>query len=196
MAARYYYSISFTRVWREFERWRRKDQRSSSVFLQRVVGVVETDLGRGIVVAAERCGKGRYAPTLRELAARGEVDGKIQAAFDHFCSKVELADIVVSDLNPRNIVYAVDPHGRAHFVLIDGTGDDTLIPVLRMSSALNRIAKKRKIAGLRRKVERLSPRASRSNLPGLSEGFVRDEDAEARWRSRPARSQETRKSGC
>jgi hypothetical protein len=149
LAARYYYSISFVRVWREFERFRR---RGGGDLLQRVIGMVDTDLGPGLVAKAERGSDGGYAPTLSKLARCGEIDG---AAFDRFCSEVDSADIVVSDLNPGNVVYAVDSEGGTRFVLVDGTADDTLIPILRMSKALNRIIKKRKIAVLRRKIDRI-----------------------------------------
>jgi hypothetical protein len=162
LAARYYFAISFKRVWREFERWRRKGKESSSRFLQRVAGVVETDLGPGLVVEAERDINGGYAPTLRALATRGEIEGDVRAAFNRFCSELEASDVVLSDLNPGNIVYAVDPLGGSRFVLIDGTGDDTFIPVLRMSKTLNRMTKARKIAGLRRRIDRLGSGAHSS----------------------------------
>jgi hypothetical protein len=97
----------------------------------------------------------------------------VRAAFDRFCIEVEASDVVVSDLNLKNIVYAVGPEGDARFVLIDGTGDDTLIPVLRMSKTLNRIVKKRKIAGTRRTLDRLvaAAEADGEKSPGNAATF-------------------------
>jgi hypothetical protein len=118
-------------------------------FLQKIVGFVETDLGMGLVVEAVRSRDGGSAPTVATLASKGLMDGPKLEALDRFLEEVVASPAIVADLNPFNVVYSDAPPHEPHFVLIDGIGHKNLVPLERMSSAINRWSKVRKVARFR-----------------------------------------------
>jgi hypothetical protein len=111
--------------------------------LQKIVGVVETDLGLGVVVEALFDRDGRYAPTLYQLSARQGIDDEARAELEKFARWMVRADIVLNDINARNIVYAHEDGYGSFFVLVDGYGG---VPRLleRLWPLLHRASKKRK----------------------------------------------------
>ncbi len=118
-------------------------------FLQKIVGFAETDFGMGLVVEAVRSRDGGYAPTVATLANKGLIDATMTKALDRFLDEVVASPAIVADLNPFNVVYADAPPEAPHFVLIDGIGHKNLIPLERMSTAINRWSKVRKVARFR-----------------------------------------------
>lgn len=147
LSSRYYGVAPIARELREFVR-ANVEQGGHPGFLQRIVGFVDTDLGLGVVARAERDRDGRLAPTMQSLLEKGRVDEQVLSDLSRFCDAVLESRIVVSDLNSWNIVYSYRPGRGRRFVLVDGTGDKTLIPILRMSPLLRQRAKRRKIAKL------------------------------------------------
>jgi hypothetical protein len=121
-------------------------------FLQKIVGFVETDMGMGLVVEAVRAADGTSAPTVAELAARGDLDRDRLAELDRFLDAMVASPVIVADLNPFNVVYGCPPGGAAQFVLIDGIGHKNLIPLERMSAGINRWSKTRKAERFRQMV--------------------------------------------
>jgi len=118
-------------------------------FLQKIVGFVETDLGMGLVVEAVRSRDGGFAPTVATLASKGLMDAAKMKALDDFLDEVIASPAIVADLNPFNVVYGDASPGAPHFVLIDGIGHKNVIPLERMSAAINRWSKARKVARFR-----------------------------------------------
>jgi hypothetical protein len=122
-------------------------------FLQKIVGVVETDMGMGFVVEAVRGRDGSYGPTVAELIERGEMDqaawGKLAEFFDGLMN----SPVIVADLHPSNVVLGYTPEHGDHFVLIDGIGFKNLIPLDRISARVNRWGKDRKVRKLRADLE-------------------------------------------
>ena len=110
--------------------------------LQQFRGLVTTDKGPGRLVGAETSGS-RLAPTLRDLAQGGRLSPKVRADLDAFFVWLFSSVIVVGDLHAGNLVYAGDRENR-RFVLIDGLGDKTFVP-LGAWHAGSRLARKRRI---------------------------------------------------
>ncbi|MEF2070936.1 YrbL family protein [Consotaella aegiceratis] len=127
-------------------------------WLEQVVGFTETDRGIGLVVVAERW-EGGLAPTLAQVIAAGEFDAQAKIDFDVFCRELVDSPIVVNDSNLRNIVYSGDASGRRRFVLIDGYGETSFMPLKSWLPWLNRRAKLKMVASLRRRVARRIERA-------------------------------------
>jgi hypothetical protein len=139
------------------------------VFLQRVMGLVYTDLGAGLVVVAEYGRDGKLALTLADLIRSGTFDAPAEAAFERFIDQLMASDVIVEDINPRNLVYAYSAEAGDHFVLIDGIGFKTLLPLERLHRALNRWSKRSKIKALRARVARdLRLRQERLTRPRAS----------------------------
>jgi hypothetical protein len=121
---------------------------------QKVRGLVETDLGLGLLVEAVRGADGALAPTVAKLIATGAYDEAAQQALERFLEELLESDIVIADLHERNLVCAVGADGKQQFVMIDGLGSSTLIPFKGWSRALNRRSKVKRIRRLRARIAR------------------------------------------
>ncbi len=130
--------------------------------LPKIHGLRETDQGLGQVVERISTLSGEMAPTLADQVAAGPLDEAQQAALDAFVSALFKFHIVVHDAGPKNIVWDAF---QSRYVLVDGFGDRSAIPLKswikplndrRLDKAFSECAKK---AGLRwdRKARRLSP---------------------------------------
>jgi hypothetical protein len=123
-------------------------------YLQKIVGIVETDMGMGFAVEAVRGRDGNYAPTVTELIRRGQLDRPARTKLDQFLDELVASPVIVADLNTSNVVLGHRPDLGDHFVLIDGIGFKNVIPLERMSTLLNRWGKARKASQFRATVER------------------------------------------
>lgn len=123
-------------------------------FVQKVRGLVETDMGLGLVTDAALDGDSQLAPTIARLIGEGRFSGAVEAAFEDFISKLLECDLVISDLHERNLVLAVGRDGKESFQLIDGLGSSSLIPFKNWSPSLNRRSKEKRIARLRKRMAR------------------------------------------
>lgn len=101
-----------------------------------VQGLIETDLGLGLVVERIRGADGGLAPTLRQVVDRQQFDEPVRRLFERFIEDMIEKHIVAYELSLDNIVLADDDRGR-RFVCIDGMGSRTLIPVHEWSKRLN-----------------------------------------------------------
>jgi hypothetical protein len=121
-------------------------------FAQKVCGLVETDLGLGLVTEAARGADGKLAPTVAKLIQVGDFDEAAEAALERFLNGLLESDLVVSDLHERNIVYACGPDGARTFVMIDGLGCSNLLPFKGWFRSVNRRSKEKRVARLRRRI--------------------------------------------
>jgi hypothetical protein len=102
-------------------------------FLQKIVGYQSANLGIALVVKAELDKEGNYAPTLKQLLDRKKFNNQIKEDLNYFIKQLRTSSLSVYDLNPNNLVYSYNPVQKCdHFVLIDGTGDKTFIPIQRL----------------------------------------------------------------
>jgi hypothetical protein len=118
-------------------------------FLQKIVGFAETDLGLGLVIEAVRDRDGGLAPTLAKLIDAGKFTPEHAAALDAFCESVANTSAIFTDLTARNVVYGSTERAGERFVFIDGLGFKTLIPLQRMSGAINRWSNRRAVKKFR-----------------------------------------------
>lgn len=118
-------------------------------YLQKIVGIVETDMGMGFAVEAVRGRDGNFAPTVAELIRRGQFDRTLQEKLDRFLDDLVASPVIVADLHLSNVVLGYTPERGEHFVLIDGIGFKNVIPLERMSAYLNRWGKMRKASFFR-----------------------------------------------
>ena len=121
-------------------------------FAQVVHGLVETELGLGLVLEAVRNSDGGLAPTIAKLVQQGQFDAEATTALDQFLSELLESDLVIADLHERNLVYALGRDGSRRFVLIDGLGDSNLLPLKSWSRWFNRRSKGKRIARLRKRI--------------------------------------------
>lgn len=154
--------ISYIREVQEYVAvWSAHDE--SPPFLQKVYGLVETDLGLGLVTSAARSEDGGLAPSLSELMRDGGFDRDAAGRLEEFFDRLLDCAVIVSDLNPGNLVYAHTPeHGR-HFVLIDGLGNNNIWPLKILSRWVNRRSKLGRIRYLKAKIAKRLAQAGHPN---------------------------------
>jgi len=127
-------------------------------FLQDFCCFVETDLGLGVVVKAERGKDGNYAPALNTLLKNGTFDDTAAAALERFFVDLLASDIIVGDLRSGNLVLSHDAAtGESRFVIVDGLGEKTGIPICSWFRFFNVLAKKRHIRRIRSEISRTAP---------------------------------------
>lgn len=123
-------------------------------FLQRIVGFARTDMGLGLVVAAVRWTDGTLAPNLATLIKEDRLDEAAERALDVFFNNLLECPVVISDLNLGNVVYTYSEGHGYHFVLIDGIGNNSLLPFKIISKRINRRSKLGRFEFLRMRMER------------------------------------------
>ena len=127
-------------------------------FLQRIVGFARTDLGLGLVLEAVKWVDGSLAPSLRNLIHTGRFDSKAHAALEIFFNGLLRSPVIISDINMGNIVYSFTENSGCRFVLIDGIGNNGLIPFKSISKTINRRSKLGRFKRLRVRIERSKSR--------------------------------------
>lgn len=141
-------------------------------FLQRIVGFVDTDIGPGLVVEAVFGRDGDYAPTLETLIRTGRYDTDAQKAFEKFADEVVASTVIVGDLHLGNLVYAHSATRGHYFVLIDGIGFKTAIPLERISPRINAISNRYRLRVLHERA-RLQAQGSRQHVSGFRQATSR-----------------------
>ena len=102
-----------------------------------VHGLVDTDLGLGLVVERIGSADGGLAPTLDARVQREGFSPGIRRELDALLARLLRDGVILGDLHPWNIVWGEDGAGP-RFILIDGYGEKNVIPRCSMSQALNR----------------------------------------------------------
>lgn len=113
----------------------------SPPFLQKVIGLAETDMGLGLVTEAARDAEGNLAPNLGTLIASGRFDSAVRGNLDLFLQQILDCDVIISDMNVGNLVYAFREELGNFFVLIDGMGNSNPLPFKAISPRINRRSK-------------------------------------------------------
>lgn len=88
-------------------------------FLQNIVGVVDTDLGVGLVVEKITRKDGTLAQSLFELLSTGNYCDVHEKAIAEMVCWLRSTGLIIRDLSTQNLVW--DEH-RNRFVIIDGLG--------------------------------------------------------------------------
>ncbi|MFT3990117.1 MAG: YrbL family protein [Luteolibacter sp.] len=117
-------------------------------FTQKVLGLVETDMGLGLVLEAVRDQSGNLAPSLSSLVNGKKFTEEVGGALEEFIRQILETDIVIADLHGGNIVYTYDDIRGNHFVMIDGLGLSNILPFKTVFKSFNRRSKLRHITRL------------------------------------------------
>jgi hypothetical protein len=159
LTRRYRHLVSYLREVREQIALRAQTE-AHPACLQKIVGFADTDLGFGLVVEAAKDRHGRLAPALPRLIEEGRFDDAVRADLEACLNELLESPVILADLHGANLVYAWNETRGNHFVLIDGIGCKTLIPVNRMSRLVNHHSKRRMIDRLMAAVDRMLAQAA------------------------------------
>lgn len=117
-----------------------------------IAGLIATDLGFGLSVEAVQGADGQLAPTLSRLIGESRAKPYHRDLLVTFFDRLLASSAIVGDLSRNNLVLGCDPNGNDYFALVDGLGDNTLIPTHAMVPGRNhykkRLAARRFLAGL------------------------------------------------
>ena len=126
--------------------------------IARMVGLVDTNLGLGLLTEKVRSPEGGMAPT---LAARYEREGGFSEAIERdlalFLGDLLACNVIVGDIHAGNIVYGSDSRGGPRFVLIDGFGEKHAFPFTSMSQRLNARNTRKLYLRMRERLQREVP---------------------------------------
>lgn len=122
------------------------------VFLQKFIGLVETDLGLGLVTNAVRDKDGSLAPKVAMLISAGRFDSTVRQDLEAFYQSILACDVVISDMSVGNMVYAFDEVRGHYFVLIDGLGNANMLPLKALSRKINRRSKRKRYERLYKRI--------------------------------------------
>ena len=139
-------------------------------YVQTIVGIVETDLGMGLVSQAVRGRDNELAPSLLQLLQQDRFGEPARRQLDEFVRWLLESNVVVGDLNPGNLVFGHDPVLGDHFVVIDGLGDKNLVPLNSFSARLNRRSKLRRIERINAIIAKYATRDSGEAVPASEAG--------------------------
>lgn len=126
----------------------------SDPLLQRIVGFARTDMGLGLVIVAVKSADGNLAPPLAQLIRENTFDADARKALDFTLEGLLKSNVIISDLNLGNLVYVEKKNKPSYFVLIDGIGNNALLPFKAMSQTMNRRSKLKRFERLRRRIIR------------------------------------------
>ena len=144
--------LSYVREIQEFvAAW--KSHGGSLPFVQQVIGLVETDMGLGLVTNAVRGRDGGLAPSLANLIREGLYGAAEETALEKFITQILECDVIISDLNAGNLVLAHDANEGGRFVMIDGLGNANIWPLKAISRRINRRSKLGRYRDLLEKIE-------------------------------------------
>jgi hypothetical protein len=121
--------------------------------LQALFGIVPTDYGVGVIVEKLKGHDGGLAPSLTQLARSEAPTSRLLDKLSQFREELLHYGIVVGKLHDRNLVLACRGD-EERFVMVDGYGEKTAIPIHIWSPRLNAAHTRRKVDALIVKLQR------------------------------------------
>lgn len=116
--------------------------------LQTPAGVVETDMGLGVVVEKLVGHDGGLAPTLSALTLREGLTPHTRAKLRQFLAELLHYGVVIGKLHGFNLVLAVREGQEERFVMIDGYGEKSFIPIHAWWPRINAAHTRRRVAAM------------------------------------------------
>lgn len=154
------YSTGILRDLTQFVESRYRDYGRVTEYIAPIYGVIDTDLGLGLLVAAARDSAGLIAPTVRTLLDDGRMTAGRAKALKLMLDAIVETELVIGDLNLENIVLDKADSPDERFLIIDGLGERTFFPVQHWFKFLS--ARQKRIFA--EKVNRWSAEAVKARL--------------------------------
>ena len=112
----------------ELERLQRRLGGLMAVHFPKLHGLVDTDLGEGLVVERVSDQDGKTSITLKNYLWLHGLDGACTAALDEFWAFLFEHRVAVRDPMPHNLAMQRLPDNRLRVVMIDGFGSSDFLP--------------------------------------------------------------------
>lgn len=150
------YTTGMLRELKQFVESRYRDYGDIVHCIAPVYGVIDTDKGLGLLVAAARDVEGNLAPTVRKLMRLGAMSAARQRKLERVLQAILDTDLVLGDLNLENIVLQGAGGEDERFVIIDGLGERTWIPTQSLIKAVSKRRKQGFVTKVRRRMADLA----------------------------------------
>ncbi len=124
-------------------------------FIPKSYGMIETDMGPGIVTNLVIDDEGKISVTLLQYLWEKGLTGPIQKSLDHFYQNWQSLVIPSRDLLLHNIVVEQKQNGECRLMVIDGLGWSDMIPLAKISKKLAYKKAGRKIRNMQQRIESL-----------------------------------------
>lgn len=147
------YTSGIMRELKQFVESRYRDYGPAVQYIAPIYGVLDTDLGLGLLMAAARDARGELAPTVRSLLDNNAMTPARRDQLDALLQAILATDLVFGDLNQENIVLDRAGAPEERFVIIDGLGERTWLPVQSWFRAASRRQKRLFVAKLTRRLQ-------------------------------------------
>jgi hypothetical protein len=145
---RYLPSAHYRFLYREYKTYidikLAQEQRRQAPPIAELRGLVQTDLGMGMLAEKIVSRTGALASTVHAMFLAGELDRHL-AGLTHFARSLFDWNLRVNDLNSVNIVLGWRG-GHDEFVIIDGLGDSNIVPIRSWSTRANRRSLEKRLA--------------------------------------------------
>jgi hypothetical protein len=125
--------------------------------IARMIGVVDTDLGLGLLCEKVVDASGDLAPTLAAVYEKRGFTLELNDALAAFLRGLLDGNVIIGDMHAWNIVHGSDSRGGPRLIMIDGFGEKHAIPISSMSRAINRYRTRRLYRRMLAQLERLVP---------------------------------------
>jgi hypothetical protein len=145
--------VVFLREIREYLALRARAPQAAPI--SHIFGFEHTDAGLGLVVERLHGEDGALAPTLIDLFTRHGDAPWLREGIAALFDALREHHVVVSDVNPGNVVHGRGSDGVARFALVDGFGDKNVIPLCSLSKRYNAYVLRGLQRKLMRRIERL-----------------------------------------
>lgn len=122
--------------------------------IARIFGLVETDIGLGIVVEKITGPDGKLAPTVRHLIRTGEFSPLHRRKLVELFDELERFHVCMHDVHLDNIVLSADAE-NVRFVAVDGLGTRAAFPIKDWFKWANAISVRKHKARMLSAVDRL-----------------------------------------
>ena len=103
-------------------------KRQGDIPISRLYGFIETDIGYASIVERIYCEDKEIGPNLRNLYESGSLTKEHIELLNDFSARLRYWRVRTTDLCIDNVVYGTS-RGRPQFVLVDGIGDNFVIPL-------------------------------------------------------------------
>ncbi|MFC3153098.1 YrbL family protein [Litoribrevibacter euphylliae] len=121
-------------------------------YLQTIVGMVDTDLGIGMIVSAVLSEEGDLAPTLKDLVKNKQYQPMHAEALEALFQWMIDTHIIIRDFSLNNLVWSYQDQC---FVIIDGIGSKATLSLRSFSKSYNQKANKKRVEKFRSRLAKV-----------------------------------------
>jgi len=123
-----------------------------SAFLQEITGIVDTDMGTGLVVKAIRDSAGNLCPTLTQIIRNGKYAPHHKKPLEECLKWVENTNVIIRNFTLGNMLW---DEKNNRFVLIDGIGSKSSGSLRTVFMAYNHYSNRKMVKKFKCRQERM-----------------------------------------